>query len=75
MMSLNISKSAKVVAILKQTKTVSRIPVAKHRGAIAYLRFLMDFLGLQPNPRQSVIETHETPMPKIVAARRKVLPT
>lgn len=48
MMSLNISESAKVVAILKQ-KTVSRIRVAKHRGAIAHLRFLMDFLGLQPN--------------------------
>lgn len=75
MMSLNVSESAKVVAILKQAKTVSRIRVAKHRDAIAHLRFLMDFLGLQPNTRQSVIETHETPMPKIVAARRKVLPT
>jgi len=63
MMSLNISESAKVVAILKQTKTISR--VAKHLSAIAHLRFLMDFLRLQPNTRQSVIETHETPCRKL----------
>jgi len=71
MMSLNVSEPAKVV-ILKQ---VSRIRVAKRRGAIAHLRFLMDFLGLHPDTRRSVVETRETPTSKIVAARRKVLPT
>lgn len=75
MMSLNVSDPAKVVVILKQAKTVSRVRVAKRRGAIAHLRFLMDFLGLHLDTRQSVVETRETPTSRIVAAQRKVLPT